>query len=565
MKKTFISDLTKFNKELGNYYQKLVNGEYDRKPECLNELFYSFCLGRYITLDEVNIIYQTASTPLKKILLEYFEFYNQNIKIDISKTLLKNFNNDNIEKLKEEFSELNITTDIETLTNFTNKILEIRTRSFAFCGNNTKNSNEISECQSAICDLYKIILSTNYSTFKSDLIRFQHKVKDKLVEFSNIYLYLDKQEINDLSAQLHCDFDEITVQFLYDVYLEEIMEYFAPLNKEDIKKIIKVNFDELIGYVDYLNLMLSKVDYSLLFDNEENMNKIIYNLCFIFSILRDDVIEEEIVALKQKEYYYKLILKEVNRFIQLDSNVFTNFVKDYFTNKEIVDKTFYSFLESILTKFNIIVDDSFSNIFNYLLKLYNSAYSFFVSPYEISIKDLDVVVIKNILLKYLNINYIGETIDLTALSEEINNDNFDKKDIHKYFSRIVEIVNNKIDLILKTKQSINSIIETNLKSFLDCYELLVYLTNLRSKFNRLLELGNSKKEKKYIENFSDNLSKTLDIDKDFLESKMNDKNITDEVVLILNHTCYDKFKMLNDELVKLNISNTNEYKFNIVD
>lgn len=565
MKKTFISDLKKFNNELGNYYLGLINNEYNPEIENINELLYSFFLGRMFSLNDINLIFQTASKALKPVLKDYFDYFNSEVKLDICPNLLDSFNNENVKQTNELLNQKNIKIDEENFKKFINEILEIRKKALPFCGNDSKYSNEVSDTKNAIIKLYNDILKTSVD-FKVQNKDLENDFISITINLADSYLYFDDLEKKELRENLEINLKSLTRASKYEKGLEIILKYYSPLKYYDLDNLIRVNINESISYNDFLNLLFSKIDYSLFEENYEEIKTVIKYLSYIYINLTNKIIEEDEIAIKEKEYLYKLLLSKIKKYDVLnDSYEISKFIINFFNlnNCENLEEFFYSFFKEFIFKFNIVIKENFSDLFLYLINLFNSATDYYLFKNEIIISNLDGKKIEEILIDYLNINFINETLCVKSDKLGLSDHKKKNKDVHKKFKELTKELDLKFKSINKCKKS-NGIIVTNLYLFYDYYISLISITKSRSTLTRIKELGIVKGEKKYINNYIDALANLLLIDKDFLKNKFNSQNVEDEIVLYCKQDEYNKFKVVNDELLKLKLNNIIVYKYQII-
>lgn len=565
MKKTFISDLKKFNNELGNYYLGLINNEYNPIPENINELLYSFFLGRMFSLNDVNLIFQTASKALKPVLKDYFEYFNSEVKIDICPNLLDSFNNENVKQTNELFNQKDIKIDEENLKNFINEILEIRKKALLFCGNDSKYSNEVSNTKNAIIKLYNDILKTSVD-FKAQNNELESDFISITINLVDSYLYFDDLEKKELKENLEINLKSLTRASKYEKGLETLLKYYSPLKYYDLDNLIRVNINESISYNDFLNLLFYKINFSSFEENYEEIKSVIKYLSYIYINLTNKRIEYDEITIKEKEYLYKLLLSKIKKYdVFIDSYEISKFVTNFFNknNCENLEELFYSFFNEFIVKFNIVIKENFSDLFIYLIKLFNSASDYYLFENEITISNLDGKKIEEILINYLNLNFIYETLCVKSDKLGLSEHKKENKDAHKKFKELTKELDLKFKSINNCKKN-NSIIVTHLYLFYDYYISLISITKSRSTLARIKELGIIKSEKKYINNYIDALANLLLIDKDFLKNKFNSQNVEDETVLYCKQDEYNKFKVINDELVKLKLNNIITYKYQII-
>lgn len=565
MKKTFISDLKKFNNELGNYYLGLINNEYNPIPENINELLYSFFLGRMFSLNDVNLIFQTASKALKPVLKDYFEYFNSEVKIDICPNLLDSFNNENVKQTNELFNQKDIKIDEENLKKFFNEILEIRKKALPFCGNDSKYSNEVSDTKNAIIKLYNDILKTSVD-FKAQNNELESDFISITINLVDSYLYFDDLEKKELKENLEINLKSLTRASKYEKGLETLLKYYSPLKYYDLDNLIRVNINESISYNDFLNLLFYKINFSSFEENYEEIKSVIKYLSYIYINLTNKRIEDDEITIKEKEYLYKLLLSKIKKYdVFIDSYENSKFVTNFFNknNCENLEELFYSFFNEFIVKFNIVIKENFSDLFIYLIKLFNSASDYYLFENEITISNLDGKKIEEILINYLNLNFIYETLCVKSDKLGLSEHKKENKDAHKKFKELTKELDLKFKSINNCKKN-NSIIVTNLYLFYDYYISLISITKSRSTLARIKELGIIKSEKKYINNYIDALANLLLIDKDFLKNKFNSQNVEDETVLYCKQDEYNKFKVINDELVKLKLNNIITYKYQII-
>lgn len=563
MKKTFISDLKKFNRELGEYISSLINNECINKPENINELLYSFFLGRMLSVDDVNLILENTCKSIKEVLTDYINFFKNNIKIDITNTLLESFNKENIFKTKELTNEKNINIKEESILDFIQNLILIRKKVLSTFNFDSQKSSELAEANNLLCELYNQILENNfnYSRNKDEFINDFILIFEDLV---NAYFYFDEAELKDLKDELEIRLNNITKEYLYNRSLDCIASYYSPLTRDKLDSLIENNVIDSIIYEDFLDLLFSKIDYSLFLNKEEEIKSVINHLSRIYNTLANVEIDNLKVNYKEKEFYYKLLtINFVKKFTFLSTNDILNFVENFYNYSEL-EKSFYEFFDKFIIKFNVLIDNKLSDLFTYLIELYNGANDFYLSKEKININSLDGQIVKDILIKYLKLDYIYETLSVKSDNLGLSERKKDNKHVHKKFKMLTKEIDEKIDALNKAKVS-NSIIESNLYLFYDYYVSLNNILKSRSKISIIKDIRNVRCEKKYINNFISMLANALSIEPDFLNNKFVSGNIENEIILNLKKREHDKFKIMNDELLKLKLSNVLDYKYNIVD
>ncbi len=565
MKKTFISDAKKFNKELGEYIFALINNEYITKPENLNELLYSFFLGRLISIEDVNLILENSTPALKAVLTDYISYFKNEVKIDITENILKNFNEENTKKTKEQLCSNGINITEEVIDKVINEILLIRKHSLSICVNDYELSNEMNDVSLVVSKLYNDLLNDNFSSVLNNK-EYESNFISIFVDLTNSYLYFDDEEIKELNEKLKLSLDKLKKSKEYEYSINEILGYFEPLTKDKLNNLIRINANDLIFYDAFLELLFSKIDYSLLLNKEENIKDVIIYLTKIYAILTNKYIEEKTLNSKTKEFHYKLLLiNSKNHLDLLDYYDFSSFISEFFKEVTFQDLifSFYDFFDIFVNKYEIAIDEKLSDILKYLITLYNSACNFYLSRDGINMYDLDGKTIESILLKYLDLNFISETLSIQSDKLGLSEIKKENKNVHKKYKMLTDELDQKLKMFNKIKK-VNCIIESNLYLFYDYYTSLNLIIKSRSKLNRIKEFKIVRSEKKYVNNFIKQLALSLDIEYDFLNNKFGEGNIENETVLNIKVEDYHKFKKMNDELLKLKLSNIIDYKYNVL-